>query len=31
VADLNHDGKQDLILGLEVKGKPDQVLVLIKD
>lgn len=31
VADLNHDGKQDLILGLEVKGKPDQIIVLIKD
>jgi hypothetical protein len=31
VADLNHDGKQDLILGLEVKGKPDQIMVLIKD
>jgi hypothetical protein len=31
VADLNHDGKQDLILALEVNGKPDRVLVLIKD
>ncbi|MFT4821794.1 MAG: hypothetical protein ACI9PN_002662 [Candidatus Azotimanducaceae bacterium] len=31
LADLNHDGKQDLILEIEVKGKPDQILILIKE
>jgi hypothetical protein len=30
-ADLNHDGKQDLILELEANGKPDQILILIKE
>jgi len=29
VADLNADGKQDLIVRLEVKGEPFQVLVLM--